>query len=1138
MTFSKYEIETQNLTEKPMKNLLPPNSHSKARHFARYLAAGCLILAGLTLAVTALKATSPSPHVPIIGWVTDQLVTVAGQGYATQYLQVIHDGSGVASVDSSTNPSFYATTDLSFVRCTAADVTAGCADTITGYKVTFNKIPTSDTAASIRLAVTENGLTAYTAFTLRRNVAGIANAPNPPTIQSLPNRVVLVSSVKTVTYTTQFVVGDLDSGGTEDVCVKNPDGTYDCSQTSLLFSATSDNHMLLADSPSGIQLTLMPPSQDPILAAVEAPRHYTLTATPIGNRTGKATVSVKVTDPDGNATTTAFVLVVAASGNSPSISNPFLDNFEEQTSLTPGSNTLHNFTVADLDGNLDSLRVNAFSSNTLLIPNDFINNLIVTPPGVNGAGHVQIIPNLAALLPLSPGPGKLPQAATITLSVSDQVYTRQVSFLYVVRDPSCPAVLFNRPNGVYPTNKLDLPGNYPFINGSMYNLQWDQVEATMGNFVFSDLGSYLDALPLGQDRSIDLHKEPCYIATTPGVVTWCDSDGTNNPSSCTVTFCDIVNKIFKRPVPWDSYLLGRWKALIGAMSSQLTAAEIGKISTININLPGGGTGIRNLTADYNPDCVSGDITCLPGYSRANLLLAIERDLEVVQDKFPGKPIQIGFFPVTDCHDSCIPGYGDACNMQCPENKVWQWLYKDATADTDPSAVDENSVHVVALSDEFNGIKRPRVHFFQEDLSAARASIPNVSRSNAPNYITPKTTTAYSILPVTSFVPAFAYYNGLLTNQAYNNGNTWQANTIWGNPFLDSQGQKLLKNINGSPNDGMEGAFNTFLSQYLEVYQDDMDEALPPVGVTLPLNAELWAGQLESWREYAAHLRGLAPLEAPAGLTVERASATSNVVKWNAVYGATSYAVQSRALGGSPSSWLDVVGCSATSNTMCTDSSTTGTAYAYQVRANGAVSTPWTSVAVFLSEGTTAANYDGYVQLNGSTKTAYNSATEPGIRAGTASQTAIVSKGFLSFDTSALAGATVLAARLRMYETTDTAFDSTHPCHIDVKTGAFHDNLTLEPDDFDPVTAPATDTDVAQMQPLDDPLNSGPLHWYQAEINPAHLADINNSTNQFGHTQFRLYFSGLQASKMARWNAGDTYPSGVDKPPQLIVQYQP
>lgn len=102
-----------------MKNLLPPKFHVKVSQYARILTGSCFILTGLTLAATALKGTSPSPHLPIIGWVPDQLVSVAGQGYATQYLQVIHDGSGVPSVDGSTNTSFYSTTDLSFARCTA-----------------------------------------------------------------------------------------------------------------------------------------------------------------------------------------------------------------------------------------------------------------------------------------------------------------------------------------------------------------------------------------------------------------------------------------------------------------------------------------------------------------------------------------------------------------------------------------------------------------------------------------------------------------------------------------------------------------------------------------------------------------------------------------------------------------------------------------------------------------------------------------------------------------------------------------------------------------------------------------------------------------------------------------------------------
>jgi hypothetical protein len=175
---------------------------------------------------------------------------------------------------------------------------------------------------------------------------------------------------------------------------------------------------------------------NPDFLDMEVPRRYTLTATTEPTQTGVATVTVTVQDKDGKTTSTAFALVVPTTGSPPSISNPADDNFEEQTSLT--GSTLHGFTVADPDGNLNQLKVTAFSSNTNLVPNDFVHNLIVTPPDTSGVGHVEVVPNTAALPSPSPGPGKLPQAATITLSVTDDSYTQQTTFLYVLRDPSLP----------------------------------------------------------------------------------------------------------------------------------------------------------------------------------------------------------------------------------------------------------------------------------------------------------------------------------------------------------------------------------------------------------------------------------------------------------------------------------------------------------------------------------------------------------------------------------------------------------------------------------------------------------------------------------------------------------------------------
>jgi hypothetical protein len=233
----------------------------------------------------------------------------------------------------------------------------------------------------------------------------------------------------------------------------------------------------------------------------------------------------------------------------------------------------------------------------------------------------------------------------------------------------------------------------------------------------------------------------------------------------------------------------------------------------------------------------------------------------------------------------------------------------------------------------------------------------------------------SAAPSSSFLPSFAFSPDSKSeadlNSIYNNGIVFEANTVWSDPFTESHGIKLIRTINGSPNDAMEGAFNAYLSQYLQMY------AVPLTGTPLTLDAVLWAGEFQSWHDYFAALRLRAPIEGPAGLTVLRTSPTNNLVSWYAVYGATSYTLQRKllALGGN---WTTVSGCVAGA-TGCTDTATTGSQYAYPVQAsNGTKTSTWSNVAVFLSESA----YDGYVKLSGTTYTAVpNMMTQPRIRAG-------------------------------------------------------------------------------------------------------------------------------------------------------------
>ena len=54
----------------------------------------------------------------------------------------------------------------------------------------------------------------------------------------------------------------------------------------------------------------------------------------------------------------------------------------------------------------------------------------------------------------------------------------------------------------------------------------------------------------------------------------------------------------------------------------------------------------------------------------------------------------------------------------------------------------------------------------------------------------------------------------------------------------------------------------------QVYLPDVDHAKPSSG-SATLDAALWEGELNSWHDYFRDRRLLAPIEPPAGLSVER-----------------------------------------------------------------------------------------------------------------------------------------------------------------------------------------------------------------------------------------------------------------------------
>ncbi len=103
------------------------------------------------------------------------------------------------------------------------------------------------------------------------------------------------------------------------------------------------------------------------------------------------------------------------------------------------------------------------------------------------------------------------------------------------------------------------------------------------------------------------------------------------------------------------------------------------------------------------------------------------------------------------------------------------------------------------------------------------------------------------------------------------------------------GDKVAKTLNSSPKDALEGALNTWFNQYLETYPADIDHAKPLQQTDpQPWDMARWKAGLDSWSDYLNYLCATPPLDAPAGVMVERKSANSNTVSWFASYGAASY----------------------------------------------------------------------------------------------------------------------------------------------------------------------------------------------------------------------------------------------------------
>ena len=580
--------------------------------------------------------------------------------------------------------------------------------------------------ATITLTVSDGEKSTASAFTL--TVASTIAGNTPPVIQSLPDA--LLASGETF--------------GPFPLVIKDDESA----ESALTLSATSSNTDLI-----------------PTSAIVFGGQNWgrSVTITPASGKTGRATLTFTVSD--GTRTASSACVLEVISGNTP----PAITGLPScVTQLITATDSVVTFSLSDTETSAEKLHVTAASSHTTLLPDSSL--------ALSGTGATRTL----TLLPTPAATG----AATITLTVSDGSFTRRSQFLFVVHDPAAPSAQFERPRGIFAldssigtsytttfgkTISLRDAGirDQTFVKGYALRLGWCYLESdtTPGAYDFTPLKNILQKLPAGQQLSLLIMPgEPAYIAQTPGVATWTDEG-------------------VLRAQPWSPYLRERRRAFIQALAAfiadEVTLASEPRLIAINPDLPGAFNGIRdpNETRLRN----------IPGYTRANFFAAQRDEIHAWQNAFPGKFIQIGFWPVVDNEDAAYSGL-----------TAWEWMRQQLLA-------------------EFNGTLRPRLGFFMDNLAAKRAASPE-----AP----------YTATPMTTFgAPLALSRDGAWT--------AFQMLGSWARPFNDSH---VTNTLNGSPSEALEYAFNTFRTEYHEVYTADLDT--PLYQPALQRWADFFSGDLE------------------------------------------------------------------------------------------------------------------------------------------------------------------------------------------------------------------------------------------------------------------------------------------------------
>jgi len=325
-----------------------------------------------------------------------------------------------------------------------------------------------------------------------------------------------------------------------------------------------------------------------------------------------------------------------------------------------------------------------------------------------------------------------------------------------------PTGSFAKPKGIYVldsqggtlVNGISLRDNnirdYPFVSGYTWRQVWSTFETSEGVYDFSLIDAIIAKLIQKGEKKLTLlignagSQEPAYIAAHPGVTTrdWVDTK---------------TNSTYPRAVPWDPYLQERLVVFTEALANHLVPDTSGTMVPLRDHpiLDQVDLGLAGLGRIRNEKGIA--ISSLPGYTRQNLINAVLANLHAATDKFPKKFTSVGLWNVTD---------------QTASPALWDDLR-------------------LAILGEFDGVKNPRVGFFQENLAAS------IDLDTGELTGTPST--------------AFAAPLYLSKDQTFI---VFQALETWG---------KSDKTANTTPPDGINYGYTTYGSLYYELYVNDVDD---------------------------------------------------------------------------------------------------------------------------------------------------------------------------------------------------------------------------------------------------------------------------------------------------------------------------